>query len=128
MAGATAKSQPKASKVDRKELARLERKTYWLGVTRTKLVMDFIFVCAYCCPLQSTSLRHVLTAYDVFGLKRGKDTVQSFVGLVAAILGCVHYILGGTTLTIPCAGLGSCMTSTNLLLLPRRCRALSKTA
>ncbi|KAL4081707.1 hypothetical protein V8B97DRAFT_2001847 [Scleroderma yunnanense] len=69
MAGATAKSQPKASKVDQKELARLQRKTYWLGITRTKLVMDFIFV-----------------SYDVFRLRRGKDTIQTFVGLVAAIL------------------------------------------
>ncbi|KIM68734.1 hypothetical protein SCLCIDRAFT_53875, partial [Scleroderma citrinum Foug A] len=69
MAGATAKSQPRASKVDRKELARLQRKTYWLGITRTKLAMDLIFV-----------------SYDVFGLRRGKDTIQSLVGLAAAIL------------------------------------------
>ncbi|KAI6047367.1 hypothetical protein EDC04DRAFT_2864449 [Pisolithus marmoratus] len=62
MSGATSKSQPKASKVDEKELARLRRKTYWLMVTRTKLVMDLIFV-----------------SYDVFRL-------PSLTGLMAAIL------------------------------------------
>ncbi|KAG1715919.1 hypothetical protein ID866_1208, partial [Astraeus odoratus] len=69
MSGATSKSQPKASKVDEKELARLQRKSYWLNISRTKLMMDLIFV-----------------AYDVFRFKRGKDTVQSSAGLAAAIL------------------------------------------
>lgn len=69
MSGATSKSQPKASKVDEKELARLQRKTYWLRMSRTKLVMDLIFV-----------------SYDVFRLSRGKDIAQSFTGLVAGIL------------------------------------------
>lgn len=69
MSGATSKSQPKASKVDEKELTRLQRKTHWLKLTRTKLVMDLIFV-----------------SYDVFRLSRGKDVIQSFTGLVAAIL------------------------------------------
>ncbi|KAI6105753.1 hypothetical protein F5141DRAFT_147508 [Pisolithus sp. B1] len=69
MSGATSKSQPKASKADEKELMRLQRKTYWLKVTRTKLAMDLIFV-----------------SYDVFKLSRGKDVIQSFAGLVAAIL------------------------------------------
>ncbi|KAI6134899.1 hypothetical protein EV401DRAFT_2052435 [Pisolithus croceorrhizus] len=66
---ATSKSQPKASKVDEKEMVRLQRKTYWLKATRMKLVMDLIFV-----------------SYDVFRLSRGKDVIQSFAGLVAAIL------------------------------------------
>lgn len=69
MSGATSKSQPKASKVDEKELTRLQRKTHWLRLTRVKLVMDLIFV-----------------SYDVFRLSRGKDVIQSFTGLVAAIL------------------------------------------
>lgn len=69
MSGATSKSQPKASKVDEKELTRLQRKTHWLKLTRMKLVMDLIFV-----------------SYDVFRLSRGKDVIQSFTGLVAAIL------------------------------------------
>ncbi|KAI6034295.1 hypothetical protein BKA83DRAFT_4460754 [Pisolithus microcarpus] len=62
MSGATSKSQPKASKVDEKELTRLQRKTHWLKLTRTE------------------------TTYDVFRLSRGKDVIQSFTGLVAAIL------------------------------------------
>lgn len=69
MSGATSKSQPKASKVDEKELTRLQRKTHWLKLSRMKLVMDLIFV-----------------SYDVFRLSRGKDVIQSFTGLVAAIL------------------------------------------
>jgi len=69
--GATSKSRPKIAKLDEKELARLRRKTYWLQITRLKLVMDFIFV-----------------SYDIFRIKRGKDTVQSLAGLVAAVLGC----------------------------------------
>lgn len=43
--GATSKSRPKAAKVDERELARLRRKSYWLQVSRMKLIMDFIFVC-----------------------------------------------------------------------------------
>lgn len=45
MTGATAKSKPKASKIDEKELSRLRTQDYWLQVTRTKLLMDLIFVC-----------------------------------------------------------------------------------
>ncbi|KAF8558989.1 hypothetical protein OG21DRAFT_1474421 [Imleria badia] len=67
--GATSKSRPRITKLDEKELARLRRKSYWLQVSRVKLIMDFIFV-----------------SYDIFRFKRGKDTVQSFTGLAAAIL------------------------------------------
>jgi hypothetical protein len=67
--GATSKSQPKNTKLDEKELSRLRRKSYWLQISRAKLIMDFIFV-----------------SYDVFRIKRGKDTVQSFTGLASAIL------------------------------------------
>ncbi|KAF9221878.1 hypothetical protein BS17DRAFT_709594 [Gyrodon lividus] len=67
--GATLKSRPKIAKLDEKELARLRRKSYWLHVTRTKLTMDLIFV-----------------SYDIFRLKRWKNTVQSFAGLIAAVL------------------------------------------
>ena len=45
LSGATSKSQPKESKIDERELARLQKKNYWLQVSRAKLVMDFIFVC-----------------------------------------------------------------------------------
>lgn len=43
--GATSKSRPKVAKLDEKELVRLRRKSYWLQVSRAKLIMDFIFVC-----------------------------------------------------------------------------------
>jgi hypothetical protein len=45
MTGATAKSQPKISKMDDKEVSRLKKQDYWLQVTRAKLLMDLIFVC-----------------------------------------------------------------------------------
>ncbi|KAF8897369.1 hypothetical protein BD779DRAFT_1667359 [Infundibulicybe gibba] len=69
MTGATAKSKPKISKIDEKELSRLQKQDYWLQVTRAKLVMDLIFV-----------------SYDIFKIKRAKDTVKAFTGLAAAIL------------------------------------------
>ena len=47
MAGATGKSNPSAQKLDHKELARLQRQDHWIQVTRLKLLMDLIFVCAY---------------------------------------------------------------------------------
>ncbi|KAG0705497.1 hypothetical protein DFH29DRAFT_281218 [Suillus ampliporus] len=69
LSGATSKSQPKASKIDERELARLQKKNYWLQVSRAKLVMDLIFV-----------------SYDILRIKRWKDTIQSFTGLTAAVL------------------------------------------
>ncbi|KAH9482849.1 hypothetical protein JR316_0004949 [Psilocybe cubensis] len=69
MTGATAKSKPKSTKLDEKELARLRKQDYWLQVTRAKLLMDLIFV-----------------SYDVFNLRRGRDTIKAFAGLTAAIL------------------------------------------
>ncbi|KAJ8595333.1 hypothetical protein M405DRAFT_807418 [Rhizopogon salebrosus TDB-379] len=69
LSGATSKSQPKTSKIDERELARLQKKNYWLQVSRAKLIMDFIFV-----------------SYDIFGIKPWKDTIQSFAGLAAAVL------------------------------------------
>ena len=45
MTGATSKSNPSAQKVDHKELERLQRKDYWIVVTRMKLLMDLIYVC-----------------------------------------------------------------------------------
>lgn len=45
MAGATAKSKPRTSKLDDQELSRLKKQDYWLQVTRVKLLMDLIFVC-----------------------------------------------------------------------------------
>lgn len=47
MTGATAKSKPKDTKLDEKELSRLQKQDYWLQITRAKLVMDLIFVCRF---------------------------------------------------------------------------------
>ena len=47
MAGATAKSTPNASKIDEKELSRLQKQDHWLHISRVKLVMDLIFVCKF---------------------------------------------------------------------------------
>ena len=47
MNGATAKSTPRTSKIDEKEMRRLHKQDYWLLITRTKLIMDLIFVCKY---------------------------------------------------------------------------------
>jgi len=69
MAGATAKSTPNASKIDEKELTRLQKQDYWLYISRAKLVMDLIFV-----------------SYDLFHLKRAKESVKTITGLSAAIL------------------------------------------
>lgn len=69
LSGATSKSQPKASKIDERELARLQKKNYWLQVSRAKLVMDLIFV-----------------SWDILRIKGWKDTVQSLTGLAAAVL------------------------------------------
>ncbi|PPQ74401.1 hypothetical protein CVT24_001067 [Panaeolus cyanescens] len=69
MTGATAKSKPRANKIDEKELARLQKQDYWLQVTRAKLFMDLIFV-----------------SYELFHIKRARDWVKAFTGLSAAIL------------------------------------------
>ncbi|KIK65434.1 hypothetical protein GYMLUDRAFT_70544 [Collybiopsis luxurians FD-317 M1] len=69
LSGATAKSKPTATKVDEKELARLQKQDYWLQLSRVKLIMDLIFV-----------------SYDLFRLKRAKNSVKAFTGLIAAIL------------------------------------------
>ncbi|KAF5333085.1 hypothetical protein D9611_002316 [Ephemerocybe angulata] len=69
MSGASAKSKPKISKVDEKELSRLRKQDYWLQVTRAKLVMDLIFV-----------------SYSVFNLKRAAASVTAFTGLASAVL------------------------------------------
>ena len=54
--GASAKSKPRVSKLDEKELSRLRRQDYWLQMTRAKLVMDLIFVCMCLLILMSHSL------------------------------------------------------------------------
>ncbi|KAJ3756783.1 hypothetical protein EV360DRAFT_47390 [Lentinula raphanica] len=69
LSGATAKSKPTSSKLDDKELSRLQKQDYWLQLSRAKLVMDLIFV-----------------SYDIFRLKRARDSVKTFTGLIAAIL------------------------------------------
>ncbi|KIL68143.1 hypothetical protein M378DRAFT_121305 [Amanita muscaria Koide BX008] len=69
MTGATAKSNPKATKTDEKELKRLQRQHYWLKMTTAKLAMDFIFV-----------------SYDLLNIKRAREPVKTLTGLTAAIL------------------------------------------
>ncbi|ETW84326.1 hypothetical protein HETIRDRAFT_425732 [Heterobasidion irregulare TC 32-1] len=69
MTGATAKSTPRNTKIDETELQRLQRQDHWLQMNRIKLIMDLMFV-----------------SYDVFKLKRGKDTVKTFTGLASAVL------------------------------------------
>jgi len=69
MTGATAKSKPKDTKIDERELSRLRKQDYWLQITRTKFVMDLIFV-----------------SYDVFRIQRLREPVKTLVGLTAAIL------------------------------------------
>lgn len=50
MTGATAKSKPTVSKIDERELSRLQKQDYWLQITRAKLLMDLIFVCKLLLP------------------------------------------------------------------------------
>ncbi|KAF5369882.1 hypothetical protein D9758_001212 [Tetrapyrgos nigripes] len=69
MTGATSKSKGKSAKLDEKELARLQRRNYWLQISRTKLLMDLIF-----------------SSYDVFHIKKASTTVKALSGLAAAIL------------------------------------------
>ncbi|TRM68255.1 hypothetical protein BD626DRAFT_395734 [Schizophyllum amplum] len=69
MSGTTARSLPRASKHDERELGRLDKRDYWLTITRTKLLMDLIFV-----------------SYDIFRVKRGKKSVQTFAGLTSGVL------------------------------------------
>ncbi|KAF8665546.1 hypothetical protein AX16_000007 [Volvariella volvacea WC 439] len=69
MTGMTEKSKSRASKVDEKELAKLQKRDFWLQVTRAKLLMDLIFV-----------------TYDVFDIRKFSEPVKAFTGLAAAIL------------------------------------------
>ena len=98
MSGATNRSLPKASKHDERELGRLDKRDYWLTITRTKLLMDLIFVCEYSdflCPRRLAAfmcafppLRPLTPApaYDLFNIKRGKKSIQTFYGLTSGIL------------------------------------------
>jgi len=47
MSAATNKSKVSTSRVDERELSRLQNQDYWLSVTRWKLLMDLIFVCKF---------------------------------------------------------------------------------
>jgi len=69
LAGVTAKSAPRNTKIDEAEMANLQRQDFWLKVQRAKLVMDLVFV-----------------SYDVFRVKRAKAPVQTFAGLASALL------------------------------------------
>jgi len=69
MSGATAKSAPRNTKIDDRELKLLQKQAYWLQVQRTKLIMDLIFV-----------------SYDVFRWQRGREAIQALSGLASALL------------------------------------------
>jgi len=69
MAGATAKSAPRNTKIDDRELKLLRRQAYWLQVQRTKLLMDLIFV-----------------SFEVFKWQRGREAVKALSGLASALL------------------------------------------
>jgi len=69
MTGATAKSTPRNTKIDDRELRLLQKQAYWLQVQRTKLLMDLIFV-----------------SYDVFKWQRGREAMQALSGLASALL------------------------------------------
>lgn len=69
MAGATAKSAPRNTKIDDRELKLLRRQAYWLQVQRTKLLMDLIFA-----------------SYEVFKWQRGREAVRALTGLASALL------------------------------------------
>jgi hypothetical protein len=69
MAGATAKSAPRNTKIDDRELKLLRRQAYWLQVQRTKLLLDLIFV-----------------SYEVFKWQRGREAVKALTGLASALL------------------------------------------
>ncbi|KAF7301414.1 hypothetical protein MIND_00706700 [Mycena indigotica] len=69
MATASIKSKSAGSKHDEKELGRLQKQDYWLQITRWKLLMDLVFV-----------------SYDVFKIKRARESIKTFTGLVAALL------------------------------------------
>lgn len=89
MTGATAKSNPAASKTDGKELARLQRQDYWIQITRLKLLMDLIFVCEFRGRLATFTCEYgslKCAAYNVFRMKRAKSQIQTFTGLAAALL------------------------------------------
>ena len=47
MTGVTAKSKPRATKIDERELSRLQKQDFWLQVSRAKLAMDLTFVCMF---------------------------------------------------------------------------------
>jgi len=69
MSGVTAKSAPRNTKIDDRELKLLQKQAYWLQVQRTKLIMDLIFV-----------------SYDVFRWQRGREAIQALSGLASALL------------------------------------------
>ncbi|XP_006460181.1 hypothetical protein AGABI2DRAFT_191941 [Agaricus bisporus var. bisporus H97] len=80
MTGVTAKSKGKSTEDDEKELARLQNKDFWLQISRAKLMMDLIFVC-----------------YELFYIKRARDTVKAFTGLSSAILSTIKAYNGHKT-------------------------------
>jgi len=69
MAGATAKSAPRNTKIDDRELKLLRRQAFWLQVQRTKLLMDLIFV-----------------SFEVFKWQRGREAIKALSGLASALL------------------------------------------
>ena len=86
MAGATAKSNPRATKADEMELKRLQRQNYWLNITRAKLLMDLIFVCELTSIPDCGRHTYLRVAFDLLNIKRAREPVKGLTGLIAAIL------------------------------------------
>ncbi len=72
---------------DEAELKKLRAQYGWLQITKMKLLMDLIFVCAFVSPqIDGTPLLTPRLAYDVFKFQRAKDSVKTYSGLASALL------------------------------------------
>ncbi|KAG6832956.1 hypothetical protein H0H92_004840 [Tricholoma furcatifolium] len=85
MTGTSAKSKSKGTKLDEKELMRLQKQDYWLLISRAKLVMDLIFVCTSFVRFSDIVAEYNI-AYDLFRIQRFKESIKTITGLTAAIL------------------------------------------
>lgn len=98
MTGATANSTAVITKTGEKELEKLHRQDFWIRLQRIKLIMDLIFVCQlppYFCVTHVLK-RLIRAAYDLFKVRRARDTVRSFAGLTSALLRSVPLAISPT--------------------------------
>lgn len=84
---------PTATKIDYRELRKLQEKQYWLRISQLKLFMDLTFVCkwadAVITLLFTDTQNKILLAYDLFQIRRGRNTAKTLAGFAAALLRCV---------------------------------------